>query len=75
MLGELSDCGSGEQTQQGKNFHDEHRARRPSFESAWSIAQTLTIWRSMVLHDSHELHGFKAFHLKWVPHLLPGDLG
>jgi hypothetical protein len=73
-----------------EDFHDEHHAGRSPFDSidtaifeiigkspfdsARSIAQTINIWHSVVLHHFHEILGFKCFHLRWVSHLLTDDL-
>jgi hypothetical protein len=70
----------GEVRRGWEDRHDEHRPGRPPinyldtailriigkspFESARSIAHTLKISHSAVLHHLHEVHGFKSFHLR-----------
>jgi hypothetical protein len=73
-----------------QDLHDESRTGRPPlddldakilaifqkspFESARSIAESLSVGRATVLRHLHESLGFKSFHLRWVPHLLSDDL-
>jgi hypothetical protein len=80
----------GEVRRGREDLHDEHRAGRPplddidtailrivgksSFESTRSIAHTLKMSHSAVLHHFHDVLIFKSFHLRWVPHLLTDDL-
>jgi hypothetical protein len=51
-----------------------HILTKSSFESAWSIGQTLKISHSVVMHHLHEVRGFKSFHLRWVLHFSIDDL-
>jgi hypothetical protein len=80
----------GEVRRSLEDLRDEHRSGRPPldhidtqilhilskypFESARSIAQTLSTSHSVVLYHLHEVLGFKNFHLRWVPHFLIDDL-
>jgi hypothetical protein len=73
-----------------QDLHDESRTGRPPlddldvknlaifqkspFESARSIAESLSVGHATVLRHLHELLEFKSFHLRWVPHLLSDDL-
>jgi hypothetical protein len=43
------------------------------FELARSIAQTLKIVHSTVLHHLHKCHEFPFFHLRWIPYLMTED--
>jgi hypothetical protein len=44
------------------------------FESARSIAQALNVDHATALHRFHEKLGFKSYCLRWVPHVLTGEL-
>jgi hypothetical protein len=73
-----------------EDLHDEYRSGRPAldyigtkiisilekalFESACSIAQVLNVDHAIVLHRVHEKLGLRSYCLRWVPHLLTGEL-
>jgi hypothetical protein len=73
-----------------EDLHDEHRSGRLAldcidtqtisilekvpFESACSTAQVLNVDHATVLHRLHEKVRFKSYCLRWVLHLLTGEL-